>query len=74
MRDTNTAENSDAKIPMVSVTANPLSGPVPNWKSTTAAMRVVMFVSIIVTNARLKPASTAERMVLPLVSSSLMRS
>lgn len=47
----NSAVKRDARIPMESVTAKPLMGPVPNWKRTTAAMIVVMFESRIVEKA-----------------------
>ena len=45
------AVNILARMPQKSVTANPLIGPVPNWKSTRAAIMVVTFASIIVVNA-----------------------
>ena len=47
-RDTKKAVNTEAKRPMSSVTANPLIGPVPNWKRNSAEMMVVMWVSMIV--------------------------
>ena len=70
---TNTAVNILAAMPMQSVIANPLTGPVPNWNNTTAAMKVVMFASTMVLNALEKPESMAARTVFPLRNSSLMR-
>ena len=57
MRDTKNAVKTDANRPISSVTANPLIGPVPNWKRKSAEMIVVMCVSMIVPNAREKPCS-----------------
>ena len=37
---TKTAVTIDAAIPMISVTANPLTGPVPNWKRKSAVSTV----------------------------------
>ena len=59
---------------MISVTAKPLIGPVPNWNRNRAEMIVVTCVSTIVPNARSKPFSIAAFGVLPLRSSSRMRS
>ena len=42
-------------IPILSVTANPLIGPVPIEYKITATSKVVMFASIIVLNALAKP-------------------
>src|SRR5258708_3140613 len=58
-RETKKAVNTDAKRPISSVTANPLIGPVPNWKRKSAEMIVVMWVSMIVPKARPKPFSMA---------------
>ena len=63
-----------AMRPMTSVTAKPLIGPVPNWKRKAAAMSAVAWVSRIVIQTRSKPLLTAARTVLPLRSSSRMRS
>ena len=49
------AVNIDVIIPIESVTANPLIGPVPIAYKIKAAIRVVMFASKIVTNALEKP-------------------
>jgi len=49
---TKMAVNMLAMMPMLSVTANPFTGPVPNWKRNRAAMSVVTFESRIVRNAR----------------------
>ncbi len=38
VRVTNTAVIIEAMMPMISVTANPLTGPVPNWKRKSAVM------------------------------------
>ena len=46
------AANMLVRIPMLSVVAKPLIGPVPNCQSATAEMSVVRFESRIVTNAR----------------------
>ena len=43
--------NIDDKIPITSVTAKPLTTPVPIVKSDIAAIRVVIFASDIVENA-----------------------
>ena len=53
------AVNIEVRMPMDSVTANPLIGPEPNANSRTAAIRVVKLESIIVVKARLYPASIA---------------
>lgn len=45
------AVNRLATMPMLRVTANPFTGPVPNWKRTRAAIRVVMLASRIVERA-----------------------
>ena len=74
VRDTKTAVNMLARMPMDRVTAKPLTGPVPNWKRKSAAIRVVMFASRIVPKARANPVSMAARTVLPTFSSSRMRS
>jgi len=54
--------------PRLRVTANPLIGPVPNWKRTAAVMRVVTWESKIVQNALSYPESTAARGVFPALS------
>jgi hypothetical protein len=45
------AVNIDVAMPIESVIANPLIGPVPKPNNTTAAMSVVMLASAIVENA-----------------------
>ena len=47
------AVNMEVRIPIDSVTANPLMGPVPRLNNTTAAMRVVILASAIVMKALL---------------------
>ena len=47
-----TPVKSEVTMPIISVTAKPLMGPVPNWKSTTPAMSVVTWPSKIEENAR----------------------
>jgi hypothetical protein len=42
-------------MPSMSMTAKPLMGPVPNWKSTTPAMNVVICPSKMEEKARSKP-------------------
>ena len=61
-------------MPMASVTANPRTGPDPNWNRITAAINVVTLASMIVRSACRKPISTAETGVRPLRVSSRMRS
>src|SRR2546426_674560 len=69
-RETKTAVKTLARRPMMSVTANPLTGPVPYMKRKKAEARVVTWVSMMVTRTRPNPASMAERTVLPRLSSS----
>ena len=59
---------------MTSVTANPFTGPVPNWNRMAAAMSAVACVSRMVIHTRSKPLLIAARTVLPFRSSSRMRS
>ena len=59
---------------MISVTAKPLTGPVPNWSRNSAEMIVVACVSTIVAKAFEKPFSIAALGARPLRSSSRMRS
>ena len=59
---------------MISVTANPLTGPVPNWKRKTAEMMTVMCVSMIVAKALEKPFSMAVFGARPAPQLSRMRS
>ena len=73
-RLTKMAQNSVATMPMVSVTAKPRIGPVPNWNRKSAAIRCVAFESRIAESAFEKPASIAARLVFPASISSLMRS
>ena len=51
-RETNTAVNIEIARPSVRMTANPLIGPVPNWKRNSAEMIVVRFESMIADSAR----------------------
>ena len=59
VRDTNTAVNTFASRPIVSVVAKPRIGPVPNWNRNAAAMSDATWVSTIVSHTRSKPAATA---------------
>jgi hypothetical protein len=68
-RDTYRAVKSDATIPKISVTANPLIGPVPFHSSIKAVISVVRLESIIVTNAFEYPVSIALLTVFPSLSS-----
>ena len=68
------AVNIEVKIPIARVTENPLIGPEPNCNTNIAALKVVIFASIIVLRARWYPESTADIGVRPLRSSSRMRS
>ena len=68
-RETNKAVNIEARIPIVIVTAKPFTGPVPNWNRNTAAINVVILASRIAERALPKPASIADRTVLPSASS-----
>ena len=61
-------------MPTISVTAKPLTGPVPNWKRKSAVMTVLTLESMMALIACLKPSSIASRTVLPWPSSSRMRS
>ena len=63
--ETNTAVNMLATRLMISVTAYPLIGPVPNWKRKTAEMTVVRFESKMVLKAREKPTETEFRTICP---------
>ncbi len=45
------AVNMEVRMPMESVTAKPLTGPVPKLNSTMAAIRVVMLASAMVEKA-----------------------
>src|SRR5262249_8168185 len=57
--ETNTAVKTEMKRPMISVTAKPLTGPVPNWNRNIAETIVVTWVSMIVANALENPFSMA---------------
>ena len=74
LRVTSSAENIDATMPIVSVTANPLIGPVAFQKRISAVMRVVMFESKIALNALSYAAVKATLRDLPVASSSRNRS
>ena len=50
------AENNDSKTPMPSVSAKPLTGPVPKKNNTVAAIKVVTCESKIAVHARLNAA------------------
>src|SRR5690606_22810464 len=73
-RVTVTAVKTEVKMPMLSVTAKPRTGPDPNQNMMIAATSVVSCESAMVTMARLKPASMAAMGDLPVLSSSRMRS
>ena len=73
-RETNTAVNIENANPMTSVTAKPLTGPVPYVKRKNAETIVVTCVSTIVPKARENPWSIAVRTAFPRRSSSRMRS
>ena len=60
-----TAVNIEARMPMVSVTANPRTAPEPSQKSTRVEISVVTLESMMVVIARLYPASTAATGDLP---------
>ena len=60
--------------PRAKVTANPLTGPEPNWNRIKAASKVVIFASTIVLKASLKPLSIAPILDLPDLDSSLILS
>ena len=68
------AVNIDANVPIVNVTANPFTGPVPKVKRITVIINVVRFESKIATNPLLNPASIALRIVFPNLSSSFILS
>ena len=53
------AVNIDVTMPIDRVTANPFTGPVPMKNSMSAAIKVVMFASKIVTKALEKPSLIA---------------
>ena len=59
MCETKTAVNMEMSRPMISVTAKPLTGPVPNCNRKSAEMIVVAWVSTIVAKAFEKPFSIA---------------
>ena len=69
-----TAEKTEVRMPIVSVTAKPRIGPEPSQNMITAAASVVSWLSKIVMKARWKPCSIAVIGVLPLRNSSRMRS
>src|SRR5688572_2370458 len=74
VRVTKTAVTREAAMPMISVTAKPCTGPVPNWNRKSAVSAVVTFESMIALIAWRKPSSTASRTLFPAASSSRMRS
>ena len=74
VRVTKIAVNIEINMPQKRTVAKPRIGPVPNCHKTSAAIKVVMFASTIVVKARLYPPSIAAFAVLPLSSSSLIRS
>ena len=57
--------NIEQIIPVLNVTANPFIGPEPIQANTKAAIRVVIFASSMVINARSYPALIAASIVLP---------
>ena len=68
------AVNIEDKIPITNVTANPYTTPVPMVNNAIAAIRVVIFASEIVEKALLYPEIILALGLLPLDSSSLIRS
>src|SRR3954451_7529301 len=72
--DTKTAVKTFAIKPIVRVTANPFTGPSPNRNRKQQDTTVVTWVSTIVHQALLNPASTAETTLLPVRNSSRIRS
>ena len=66
------AVNIEVTMPMDNVIANPLIGPVPIAYRTSAAIRVVIFASMIVVKALPKPSLIAICGALPDLSSSLI--
>src|SRR5260370_39791726 len=74
LRVTSSAENIDATMPIVSVTANPLTGPVALQHRISAVMSVVMFESKMALNALSYAAVMAALSGLPAASSSRIRS
>ena len=74
VRVTNTAVIIEATMPRISVTAKPLTGPVPNWKRKSAVSTVLTFESTMAFMACLNPSSTDSRTVFPCMSSSLILS
>ena len=68
------AVNTVAKMPSDSVTAKPRTGPEPSQNMTRPAISVVRLESMMVPKALEKPLSIADIGVLPLLSSSRMRS
>ena len=73
-RETKTEVKTLQQIPMASVTANPLIGPVPSAKRASAAIRVVALASKIVLHAFSNPISIEVRGVLLSLISSRIRS
>ena len=69
----NNAVNIERTIPSASVAANPLILPVPFMLRTAAAMRVVIFPSMIADKALLYPSLTAVRVFFPAPISSFIR-
>ena len=68
---TKIAVNNDVAIPIKSVVANPLIGPVPKINKIIAVKPVVIFASKIEERALLNPSSTDFLSPLPLLNSSL---
>ena len=68
------AVNKEVPIPMRSVVAKPLMGPVPKTKRINAVSPVVIFASKIEDKALLNPSAIALRTPFPLLSSSRTRS
>ena len=64
----------EVRIPMISVVANPCTGPLPNTKRTIPVMIVVTLESMMADMAFLYPSFTARLNPLPPRSSSLTRS
>src|SRR3954452_16038260 len=72
--DTNTAVKRLINSPSISVTANPLIGPEPVIYRMTDEIIVVMWESMMVTNARSKPSEIDSGTLNPSLNSSRMRS
>ena len=68
------AVNIEANVPIVKVTANPFTGPVPNVNKIVVIIRVVMFESNIATNPLLNPTPILLMILFPNLNSSFILS